>query len=512
MDLPLVIRADVDVVIAIGGSPGNHFAKWRWGLGKRLVIVDPEPIAEELNLQGVTHFREKYVNVSRYKEPGERFAILDDTRTIDLSKSGDEREYGVMKDWMRSLQWWNDYARDPKYVCSSLKMRAIRVLAEIPYPRGSDIILQPYVWSDSTETRCIHVGENQGMTSIELSEYLGYVWRWNQDRIDKSEIDDEQARAVVQLFAVREDFTQSKLPEGLRVALFSISNSINGRNRVLELLPRIDYALLPLLHEGVEGLNVRRQGQEVKTSGAEQFDDLLFSPWEATERGLYVYDIRDVLLDGSERYAAYSDIVSDWFVVGKALWETGVQTSVNSQTHYARILTPWLRRSLNHDRRSLHRPRWEVLSSMGGTAVDHPRVTGLLRGKWVAVSGHMINLLLAMHLFIICPLRYLDTIESNVASFFGRRMETKALARARKANDLSEFQWRTSGLWHSYQDWMLGVRVGEVIARELGVPWNSALGEMMEVRLNQIKSKFPKFDGEGFQSAEFRDRLVGRQP
>jgi len=97
------------------------------------------------------------------------------------------------------------------------------------------------------------------------------------------------------------------------------------------------------------------------------------------------------------------------------------QDLVNNQTHHVKYFTAALREILNHDNETLHALRREILAFDGIEPIDSSLVNGYDRENdiFIAVAGHIINMLLATHWTVIDLNRYMDTIEANVKGIRG---------------------------------------------------------------------------------------------
>jgi hypothetical protein len=107
------------------------------------------------------------------------------------------------------------------------------------------------------------------------------------------------------------------------------------------------------------------------------------------------------------------------FVTSRRMFEDVLQSWSNSQTQWARYVSVFLRQHLKLHEDSIYDLRfWTVkLLDPGATRPrdPHKRVTARLSsGRYVAVSGHLINLLLMSEIGVLDIPRYLRSVEVNI--------------------------------------------------------------------------------------------------
>lgn len=194
-------------------------------------------------------------------------------------------------------------------------------------------------------------------------------------------------------------------------------------------------------------------------------------------------------------------------VKGVDLFNTDVQTWINSQTHCARLLSNEVRRIYGE---SLDRFRQIVFLNCfpDGVLVNSNSITGqaVIDGKLrtLAPSGHLINLLLYSSISHIDLKRYMNTIEWNVAQASG---DPEALALFDKYNKLGLLAEKNANqrrmMWHGYWDYWMAVATTLQINKSLKLRFSPHMYGYVLKRLLAIKKKWKKFDGDGLEAAEF---------
>jgi hypothetical protein len=434
-----------DDIFYVGGSPGHHLVPWA-EMGKKITIVDPRPISPRLKkCKNVVHsqrlFGGEFQNMT-----GKVF--ISDIRP-DRGDMSDE-EWSQLKREQTELQIeWAKIAREAGALATSVKFWYD---AEMLLPYG-DLFPQPFLRPGSIEYRWIwRKGEIQNPLYYEGMLDVSEGWAAN--------------RAIYQsslALGVMEGVYQPK--EGmLNVAMYSISNCENAidTSRIKQIVLTGGYVVVPMI-------------------GA--FDKLRQWSWCDS-----VYNV-DMLLDESLSAFTALDFINKsgkasvvelsntnnlaWAVLTRRKKET-FQTVFNSQTHYVKTVTTLLRRTGGHTSETLHAIRREVGSQYGLKPVDDLRVSGYLESKgrryYVAIAGHMINMLVAASYFIIDIPRYIDTLEFNARHPKRRRRDMEELSGAGK-------------LWHSQLDYWLALEVYRQFTNRLKLPFSQDRYEYVKRRL-----------------------------
>jgi head-tail adaptor len=539
VDGPMIV-GNHEVVLAIGGSPGHHFSEFGWA-NKKLVIVDPLPIAESLSGIAV-HFAELF-DIARLREyvGNSTYVVLDDTRSDVSSMEDVEKEDTIARDWGRSLSWYTTFVVDRNCRGVSLKMRTLRNQQVIPYPSMGQIYYQPYVWGGSTETRCfVLLNEtgvrDVGMTTISRDLYEERVSGWNAHRLRYPFANDDQAKALLEVRVEIENAENYKASEiELPVALFSLSSTINDRELVKRVVRNNDSIIAVIvssttsqiwpdgMHSGSfvknhDGLRFSRVADEAFVDWAYQPEEFLGLSSVCTIADLVTaIDFNDLTLKRRDKrprvgFDGQHPFMQLWFCVYKfPLFEDRWQTWLNSQTHIVRLLTPQIREIYNHDKSTLHAIRRATMlslySDLDVRVVEDKRVNGSIRfnGKviYVAIAGHMINLLLISSFWPVDFARYMRVIEFNVR-VFSRKEKGREVNRWSSRHLLAESNWRLKGvLWHSYFDWYGAVGTYLAMAKILGFPVNVRGIRYVIKELQRIRAENPRFNEMGFQSLEF---------
>jgi len=147
------------------------------------------------------------------------------------------------------------------------------------------------------------------------------------------------------------------------------------------------------------------------------------------------------------------------------------QTVVISQTYHAKLVTSYIRDFCGLDEDSLHifrrasliylrndRIAHKLFRKIRVRIIKHIRVNGEIiysNGRmYVAVSGHMINLLLSSNLGLVSLKRFVDTIDMNIDS----RRNNAAIAAELKDHNLAEDnEIRAYDRWHSWIEYYCAV-------------------------------------------------------
>jgi len=207
------------------------------------------------------------------------------------------------------------------------------------------------------------------------------------------------------------------------------------------------------------------------------------------------------------------------FVVSRYTWIDGlikqpmfvddIQTWIQSQTQWARAVSVWIRHRLNLVQDDIYELRYRVVKLLDPKARkpddEAKRVTARLSsGKYVAVSGHLINLLLFAHVGNIDVLRYLRTVEQNIRISSGMTihkhhsvfLENRLLG---EDNDKSTVRF----LWHSYVDFYYAVMTYYVMCIIFKESPNikNILITLREIR--RWKRQYPKFSSDSFEVETF---------
>lgn len=201
-----------------------------------------------------------------------------------------------------------------------------------------------------------------------------------------------------------------------------------------------------------------------------------------------------------------------FFVIGKDLLSVQVQTWFNSQTNYARYVSIPLRNMLRLEENTLHIVRARVFGMLfedkDPILIDSLKINGsyLLNGerKYVAVSGHLVNLLLYSTCGLVDFKRYLDTVESNVK--FSSGIKPSALESYYLRNDLlaeDNGDTKSTDLWHTYDDYFCAIGTYIYMCSHLKHKLNLRAIVYSLRRLKLIRSKYVMFSSASSDALEY---------
>jgi len=335
----------------------------------------------------------------------------------------------------------------------------------------------------------------------------------------------------------RMNFYDLKLEDdAIYVALWSISNTMNrGFRHDMKFFEHNDailmYPNLCVYNKIPYGYGNDYVDDGVLTSlrdnGNRKYTDRLEHPNIALSDDKWaVFTIRDFLVyinhDITGKYQGvigrflFSNMyymLCSWFIAIKKtlLSDVNYQTWWNSQTHEVRKVSIPIRRILAVDSHSLHAFRRLALKRLypDCVTIEDDRVNGYImvdgKKQWVAVSGHLMNMLLYSEYGLIDFSRYLDTIEENVKAYSiqGRMDTTLKLLYSKELLAEDNTQDKIRRLWHSYYDFYVAVCAYMMLCQSLRMHFNPRATRYVLRRLNVIKLKYPKFIHMGWQAVEF---------
>jgi hypothetical protein len=303
-------------------------------------------------------------------------------------------------------------------------------------------------------------------------------------------LDSSVGRKSILLCMVKDiDYLKIKCPKGhARIGLFSVSNYMNDSQ-----LPTDGEHLYLLPFEGsrhwidVEGITF--EGDAVITERTtvhgekESFKDRLFDTVAEKDNSAF-FSCNDfitrVMYDdhGTFTQCALDIDDMDWmqyaWMVQWSERHSATQTWLETQSHLVKFFTANIRKFSGWDKSTLYKLRRDIIVLKGGVAIDDPRVNGrlVLEGQWryLALSGHLINLLLAS---IVLPVdfdRYFDTIDSNLR---GKPIEGLTAEKG-------------EGVWHNFYEFDIAVDVYDVMCNQLNIPKNRRAIKLCKSRISQL--------------------------
>jgi len=539
IDSPLFVRYIKITIIYFGASPGPHLATLPHG---KIIAVDPRPLSPAVLYPGTVEYHQKSINavnwVDYIPKDGDYF-IISDIRRDKEDKTPEQWSKEIAEDLNFQDSMIRRAITDPRCKGFSLKFRILEEQGITSVPATADIILQPYIWSDSYETRLqLHKEEYpdadfMATRDVTFDDYTRRVNRWNEERWKDPSLNTLQEQRLFYAGLIEKDLFELTSGENeLFVSLWAISNKMNGdplesirrvekkhKNYIL-LFPNQNIAnLWPAGH-----LNTSRHRYELHQKVKNRwFEDNCLVPSRVAMTDSFVILLNDLIAilqhekDGTylpdKGYVYWYDrnhpLNNLWCaVVSKTMVPDYMyQTWWNSQTHLVRVISLPLRRIYSADDESLHLLRRAALKSLypKSKTIVNPRVTGFVDGKWVAVSGHLMNLLVLSPMYLIDFVRYFDTVEENVRMHSTHGKQVAILKYLVGEELLAENNTKDTiyRLWHSYLDFEVAVAAAIMMMSVLRLKIDARALQYVMKRLRQIKAKYPKFNRMGWQAERF---------
>jgi hypothetical protein len=538
VDSPMVVGVH-ETVLVIGGSPGTHFQDWNQGI-RKYILVDPvKPSVEGMTWIDMTY--DAFTSLDDLVPTG-TYVVLWDVRTNRNSEmSADDWEQAVLDNWNLMMLCENAARISERCLGMSLKIRPSRLSSTFSLPNDVLIVPQPYIWGKSTECRGYvwYDATTDAFSDVSYSvvQHGRKMRHWNFLRQRDPSLDRVQSGGILTLRVETEDMKFFNLASHeAGYAIFSVSNRSNDRGLASEMLSRGDVTIV-VPHSGFSrpwtdghlGITFDRFGLTSSRKG-ESYSDWTYTPTEFLSHNVYNLNDFAVAVDYEQTppflrrdqhprtgFDGTHPFMRLWFVArSEPLFSGSHQTWLNSQTHLVRLISPALREIYGHDKGSLHIVRRAVLTVMGGVPVNDNRVNGyFLRDEkrfYVAVSGHLINLILISAYATVDWKRYFDSIEGNIATYSRSPGAVRSMSLLAKAHLLAEGQWRHPlSLWHGYDDYVLSIPVALVMGAAMGFRCDPRCLLYISGRLRSLKSRFPKFGDMGFQSHSFaQSQKAGR--
>jgi hypothetical protein len=253
------------------------------------------------------------------------------------------------------------------------------------------------------------------------------------------------------------------------------------------------------------------------------------------------FNIRDFVVmmeynSVGKRYSRTSDIGFDfthpianlwgaWINIAPFAILTMMQTWINGQTSWSKVMTTGIRRGLGIAEPEMHDWRRKTLSglftnvgdckckccsgmSYKVTVLRHSKLTGILsydkKNFIIATAGHMIGMLLAGSCGLVDLNRYLDTIEGNLIAYSDPKSQSRRLMKTLGPKGLlAETNYKHwDHLWHSYWDWYTAVATYLFMCKRLKLKVNMIGILLVFKRLRKLRLRYPKIYDNGWQAAE----------
>jgi hypothetical protein len=366
----------------------------------------------------------------------------------------------------------------------ALKLGAIVTSVKLVAPRSSytlyrgRIIFQPYLRQGSLETRWICFASDVALPPVSREHYVQQLKWWHRASNSASAVR-AQVYSMISL-AVRPGpftFSETELP----IAIFSISNVPNS----------IDSALLASIVANDGVVVVPGAGMFSPLLKQRKWVDNVYSSELSISAHFSTYTLADWILrnGASVRYDPTHPNLQVWMVIEKKVHDP-IQTVMASQTHLVKTVSSVLRRVLRLTSDTLHNMRRQALIQYGGIPIVSSRVTGYfeLDGAqyYVAVAGHLVNMIIASAYYVVDVDRWLDTIFANAKKPYDR-------------DDLEEIRSRGK-TWHSFVDYFLAVVTCENMVKLFDLPVSINIIAHVKERLRANGKYMGKM---GYQSLDY---------
>jgi hypothetical protein len=247
-------------------------------------------------------------------------------------------------------------------------------------------------------------------------------------------------------------------------------------------------------------------GHKVVTTsiGSQVFQDHVFSVAELLGMSCRIVTPQWLLGHFGGSWDSRSHFLNRWVVLindEDDFRESKWQDSIWSQTPLSKNVSLVLRRLFSLKDSSLHSIRSKVLGDDGFEVIQSARVNGRkkINGRWfyVAVAGHMINMMLSMSYYPVDFVRYFDQIETNLITVSGKNTEW-----TKRRKELFE-EDRRPRLWHSYLDYRYAIEVVRSMNANLSLNIAESVFNYASSRLNSLRKVYKVLNKMGFQSLSY---------
>jgi hypothetical protein len=172
------------------------------------------------------------------------------------------------------------------------------------------------------------------------------------------------------------------------------------------------------------------------------------------------------------------------------------QTWAMGQTNFTKALTPVIRREYGLDNDSLHiLRRWAIRKNVpNATLIIDTRIDGSFLNEqgeitYIAVAGHLVNMLLTTQIFILDMRRYLDTLVSNFESASNNDFRAEERLYSLKMS----VEKGKLGLWHSILEYDLAIDAYLKLCEAMRIKVNIFGVKIAREVMDSLKVRFPKF-------------------
>jgi hypothetical protein len=264
----------------------------------------------------------------------------------------------------------------------------------------------------------------------------------------------------------------------------------------------------------------------------------MYAPSEFAARGYYVYTMHDLFAATSYTTVGWPEfrhyarpgcngddpLMYAWYVASNfPLTDVRHQSIFNSQTSIVRIFTPALRIG-GLDKDSLHIVRRDVLRILPNyadkwigdvvstTTTRDRRINGSVTYSngttiWVAVGGHLTNLLVLSAYYTIDWIRYTATLEDNIARYRGDNRARRRHELMWRENVLSESSWkRGHDLWHGITEMYLAIGAALVMIKALDLKVDVRAFRFIYQWLREQSHGRIRFQP-GFQAGQYSEKV-----
>lgn len=264
----------------------------------------------------------------------------------------------------------------------------------------------------------------------------------------------------------------------------------------------------------------------------ERYRDEVFEDWLASPSMFYRYNVNT--WSGLEIEAVFgSDIYGNrptadkffacnrsdslfhrYLFVSSRIPYDNKQTWQNSQTHWARYVSVFLRWHYNAYEDSIYSFRFATVQLLSPSAVlpkdKAKRVTAILPGnRPIALSGHLINLLLFSSIGVFDVARYLRTVEWNIKLASGEKFDDDIeflYSNGLLAEDNAKATIRE--LWHSYLEYKFAVATYIVMCGTFNLPVDVRSVLYVLRTIERWRREYPRFSQHSLEVQQFLKERV----
>jgi hypothetical protein len=502
-----LLRADRSrlSVLAIGGSPGEHFSEGYLGCNYNydLTIVDPRDTAVRRHHK---HHKDYYSD----ELYGGQDCVIMDVRPDRDGEDHDDWQKVKEANSAQMIQWAEHIVSVNPEVVISIKYNSLK---DIDVP--GELMGQIFHWSESLETRLL-IFPGCSRTILTGNEYVEQCRRWNDYRRgrDASLVDMFTSGAF--LFGSYLDYTIKTAPT---MAFYTLSSMGNPADTVARVLRAYNVAAFSLTVPSFE------EAEQAQISlSKDGWTDSAARSLVRDTNGFMFMNVPDAIYFLSQGVTSTKAVevrkrgrLNHAFFFRPAdirrafpLWE--FQTTDFNPTVYVKLMTGIYRRFPGMLNDTLLKLREKAF--LRYWADNQPELseefetTGFMTDELgrhrVNTAGHMINMLLAHGYYQIDARFFAGVIEANLAWYSATRSGKKLTRNQREVkrlwsrNELSETGIPPWSLYHSYYDHLTAIQCVRNEYRALGFIVPEDILDWMEQRLYKLRGLYPHFTDDAF--------------